>query len=106
MRLGIIINTNDPETVWNGFRLGLVALGQKHNVNMFLLGKGVEIEEIQHERFDVQNEIRQFNTSGGKILACGTCLKLRNKNGGLCSISSMHELLKLIEESDKLLTLG
>jgi hypothetical protein len=27
MRLGIIINTNNPETAWNALRLGSTALG-------------------------------------------------------------------------------
>lgn len=46
MRLGIILNTNAPETVFNALRLGNTALAAGHNVKVFLLGSGVEIETI------------------------------------------------------------
>ncbi|MBS3136666.1 DsrE family protein [Candidatus Woesearchaeota archaeon] len=43
----------------------------------------------------------------GQILACGTCLKSRHKGGSnVCPISTMQDLLKIVEESDKLLTFG
>jgi hypothetical protein len=29
MKLGIIINTDDPETAWNALRLGNTALGMR-----------------------------------------------------------------------------
>jgi len=44
MKISIILNTNEPETVWNAFRFGNEALSKNHTVKMFLLGKGVEIE--------------------------------------------------------------
>ena len=49
MKMGIIIGTNEPETVWNALRLGTTALKNDHEVNIFLLNKGVEIEEIKSE---------------------------------------------------------
>jgi uncharacterized protein involved in oxidation of intracellular sulfur len=43
----------------------------------------------------------------GEILACGTCLKARQKEEtAACPISTMKDLLKLTEESDKILTFG
>jgi len=44
MKLGLVIYSNDSETVWNAFRFGNFALNQKDAVNVFLLGKGVESE--------------------------------------------------------------
>ena len=44
MNIGIILNTNDPETSWNCFRFGNEALAKNHAVKIFLLGKGVEVE--------------------------------------------------------------
>ena len=43
MKLGVVLYSNDPETVYQAFRLGIYALGQGDSVNMFLLAKGVEI---------------------------------------------------------------
>ena len=34
MKLGIVISSNDPETVWNAFRFGSFALGQGDVVNV------------------------------------------------------------------------
>ena len=49
MKIGMIINTNDPETVWNAFRFGVTSLLMEHEVKVFLLGKGVESENIKDE---------------------------------------------------------
>ncbi|MDP2301370.1 MAG: hypothetical protein Q8N03_02960 [Ignavibacteria bacterium] len=42
MKLGIVIHSNDAETVWNAFRLGIFALHEGDSVKVFLLAKGVE----------------------------------------------------------------
>ena len=43
--------------------------------------------------------------SGGKIFACGTCLKQRNSAGSnLCPISTMKNMYDIIKESDKVVT--
>lgn len=105
MKLAIILNTNDAETVWNAFRFATTALRKKHDVAVFLLGKGVECEKVQDKRFDVQKTIASFKEKNGRILACGSCLRLRGRDEiGICPVSSMDELLQLVEESDKVLT--
>jgi len=107
MKIGIVISTNDPETVWNAFRFGNVALKENHSVKAFLINKGVEAECIKDEKFNVNEQLRSFAENKGEILACGSCLKVRKKEGsGVCPISTMKDLLKLVEESDKLLTFG
>jgi hypothetical protein len=60
MKIGIIINTNEPETVWNAFRFGVTSLLMEHEVKVFLLGKGVESESIKDEKFNVQEQIGLF----------------------------------------------
>ena len=82
MKLGIIVNHNDPETARNVLRLGNEALRTGNEVSMFLLG------------------------SGGNLLACGTCLGLRHQEAGVCSISTMSELIEMISDSDKVVTFG
>ncbi|PIR04699.1 MAG: DsrE family protein [Candidatus Liptonbacteria bacterium CG11_big_fil_rev_8_21_14_0_20_35_14] len=41
------------------------------------------------------------------MYACGTCLEIRGKKeAGVCPISTMTDLLKMVEESDKVLVFG
>ncbi|MBT9614118.1 MAG: DsrE family protein [Burkholderiales bacterium] len=105
MKLGIVISSNDPETVWNAFRVGSFALGQGDAVNVFLLGKGVECESLDTEHFAVTQVMWELADRGGKIDACGTCLKLRNAEAGnVCAFSTMQDLYRLTRESDRVLT--
>ena len=48
MKLGIILNSKDPETAWNVLRLGNEELSAGNETSIFLLGSGVEIENIKH----------------------------------------------------------
>ncbi len=108
MKIGIILNTNEAETVWNCFRFALEALKKNHFVKVFLLGKGVEAENIKYDKFFfLESTIKKFLKSNGTILACGTCLKLRGKEESkMCLISTMEEMLQVVEESDRVLTFG
>jgi uncharacterized protein involved in oxidation of intracellular sulfur len=106
MKLGIIVNTKDPETAWNALRLGNEALSGKHEVSIFLLGSGVEIQDIKDETFNVAEALQRFLTDGGKLMACRTCLSLRHQEAGVCSISTMAELVEMISESDKVVSFG
>ncbi len=107
MKIGIIVSTNEPETVWNAFRFGNTALKSNHDVKVFLINKGVEIEDIENEKYDVTEQTDLFLHDKGRILACGTCLKSRQKEGSnVCPISTMKELLALVEESDRIVTFG
>ena len=106
MKIGIILNSSDPETAWNAFRFGVEALDKKHDVKLFLLGKGVECN-IQNKKFNVRRMIGAFKKRGGVLLACGTCLKIRGKEkSGVCPVSTMDNMLSLVAESDKVLTFG
>ena len=106
MKLGIILNTNAPETVWNALRLGNEALAGGNETSMFLLGSGVEIQNIKDKTFDVAGALEKFLNSGGNLLACGTCLELRHQEAGICPISTMSELVEMISDSDKVVTFG
>ena len=107
MKIGIVIGTNEAEVVWNAFRFGVTSLKANHEAKVFLINKGVEIEDIKDEKHNVREQADLFIENKGKILACGTCLKSRQKEGSnICPISTMKDLLKLVEESDKILTFG
>ena len=103
----LIINTTETETVWNAFRFGSAALSRGHEVSVFLLGAAVEIEKIGDERFDVQKLVLRFDELGGVALSCGTCLRLREMDASaVCPMSTMDDLVRLTEESDRVLTFG
>ncbi len=106
MKLGIILNSKDPETTWNALRLSNEALDSGNEVSVFLLGSGVEIENIKDKTFDVAGALEKFLNSGGNLLACGTCLELRHQESGICPISTMSELVEMIVNSDKVVTFG
>lgn len=105
MNLGIVIYSNDAETVWNAFRFANFSLKEGDNVKIFLLAKGVEYEELDSEKFDIKKQAKSFLEQNGKIFACGTCLKNRESEGSeTCPMSSMKDLYELIKESDKIVS--
>lgn len=105
MKLGLIIYSNDSETVWNAFRFGNFALNQKDEVNVFLLGKGVEAESLDTDKFKVTEQMKTLIATGGKIFACGSCLKIRRSEGSeTCPLSTMKDLYTIIKENDKIVT--
>ncbi len=53
MKVGIVVNSNDSETVWNAFRFGNFALAMGDEVKVFLIGKGVEVESLDTDKFKV-----------------------------------------------------
>ncbi len=106
MKLGIIVNTNDPEKAWNALRLGNEALAAGNETDLFLLGSGVEIVSIKNKVFNVTGALKKFLNNGGNLLACGTCLELRHQEAGVCPISTMSELVEMISDSDKVVTFG
>lgn len=105
MKISIVISSNDPETVWNVLRFANFSLKEGNGVKIFLLGKGVEVEQISNDTFDTLNQLITFTDGGGEIMACTGCLKLRNSEGTeLCPLSTMRDMYEMIKESDKLLT--
>jgi uncharacterized protein involved in oxidation of intracellular sulfur len=105
MKMGVIIYSNDAETVWNAFRLGDFALKEGDQVKVFLLAKGVEVESLDTDRFKISEQMRSFIDHGGQIFACGTCLKIRQAEGtDLCPVSTIKDLYEIVKESDRVIT--
>jgi sulfur relay (sulfurtransferase) complex TusBCD TusD component (DsrE family) len=104
-RIGIIISSNDAETVWNAFRFANFASLEGDSVSVFLLGKGVESADIGTEEFNVKEMMEVFKGNGGTIYACGTCLRSRNSEGSeLCPLSTMADMYEIVKRSEKILT--
>ena len=105
IKIGIVISTNDAETVWNALRLANYSIAENDTVSIFLLGKGVELSNISNNEFDIKSELNNFIDKGGNILACGTCMRSRKMEGSkTCPVSSLSDLYNLIRTNEKILT--
>ena len=105
MKIGIVIYSDDPETVWNAFRFGNFALKKGDKTKVFLMGKGVECESLSTEKFNTTEQIQSFIDNGGEIFACGSCLKIRHYEGSqTCTFSNMETFYRIVKESDKIVT--
>lgn len=103
MKLAVVISSNEPENAWNAFRLANLALEKKDTMNVFLLNGGVECLE-DNGKYSTKTLSGQFEEKGGRVLACGTCIKGR-KMGEVCDISNMERLYNVIRESDRIVFL-
>ena len=105
MKLGIVIYSDHPETVWNAFRLANFSLNKKDQVKVFLMANGVEAESLSNERFNILDQMNIFLDGNGTLLACGTCIQIRKKDSSeLCPVSSMGDLYEIIKQSDKIIS--
>ncbi|HBL17141.1 MAG: sulfur reduction protein DsrE [Elusimicrobia bacterium GWA2_69_24] len=105
MKLGVVISVAEAETAWNALRLANFAKKQGDEVAVFFMGPGVDSVETKDQRFDVKAQAEDFRRAGGKLLACGTCLKLRERDGSeVCPLSTMKDLYELVRDSDRVVT--
>ncbi len=105
MKIGVIISSNDAETCWNALRYANFSLGQKDEVKVFFMGKGVEYQKVSTDKYNTVEQADKFLRSAGKIYACGTCIKSRDQEGSeACPISTMKDMYEIIKESDRVVT--
>lgn len=107
MKLGIIIYSHDPETVWNAFRLGVVSAKKADTVKVFLLGKGVECQALMMDDmpFPVTEVMKEFVDAGGEVLACDTCLAFRESEGlEMCSVFTIEDLYEVVSGVDRVVS--
>ncbi len=105
MKIGIVIYSNDAETVWNAFRYGNFALKDGDQVKVFLTGKGVEAESLDTDKFGITRQMKDFLVNGGTIGACGTCLKIRSlESTEICPLAGLKDMHAIIRESDRIIT--
>jgi hypothetical protein len=103
--IGIIIYSNDVETVWNAFRFANFSKKQGDTVTIFLLGKGVELDDLVKSDKNIKEQTDTFLSNGGTILGCGTCLKSRNNNEPqVCKFSSLKDLYDIVRKNKTVLT--
>ncbi len=105
MKIGVIISSNDAETCWNALRYANFCLGQKDEVDVFFIGKGVEYQKVSTDKFNTIEQANKFLRSSGKIYACGTCIKSREQEGSeMCPISTMKDMHEIVKKSDRVVT--
>jgi len=105
MKIGVIISSNNPETCWNALRYANFCLEQKDEVKMFFMGKGVEYQKIGTDKFNTAEQAAKFMQAGGRIYACGSCIKSREQEGSeMCPISTMKDMYEIVKESDRVVT--
>jgi|SRR3989338_10671846 len=108
MKLGIILQSNKQEHAWNTLRFCITALKAGNQVEIFLMNEGTELDAISDSKdFDISAKVAEFKKLKGEMYACGTCLKVRDKEESkVCPIATMSDLLKMVESSDKVLVFG
>lgn len=106
MKLAIVISTKHAETNWNAFRLANLSLKKGDEVNIFLLGEGVEYDKFSSEKFNIRGQVDALLQSNkAKIVACGTCMKLREQQSTeACPIGRLEDFYSLVANSDKVIT--
>ena len=106
MKLTIVLSTTHAETNWNALRLANLALKKGDEVNLFLLGEAVEYENASNIKFNIKQQVDTFLKSDkAKIVACGTCMKLRHQESTkTCPMGGLEDFYNLVASSDKVLT--
>ncbi len=105
MKVGIVLSSNDSEIVWNAFRYGNFALATGDELKVFLIGKGVELESLDTEVFNIKEQRQAFSVGGGKTFACGTCLGIHRLEAPKDStVATLKDLYEIVKESDRILT--
>lgn len=106
MKLGIVLSSSHAETNWNALRLANLSLEKGDEVRIFLMGEGVEYEKNSSEKFNINEQLQKIvNYQTAKILACGTCLKIRQQGATeTCPISTLKDFYEVVAWAEKLLT--
>ena len=70
------------------------------------MGEAVECEGLIHEKYNVDEQLRNYVNAGGEIFACGTCIKSRQLENSIevCPISTMVDCVNVVVWADKTVT--
>jgi sulfur relay (sulfurtransferase) complex TusBCD TusD component (DsrE family) len=104
MKIGILVSTNDPETLWNAFRFANLCMNTDvtNEVTMFLNAKAVDYEKHDSGNFNLKELAKTFTLSDGILLACGKCLGFRGlEENEVCHKGSQKDLYEMLATSDK-----
>lgn len=103
--IGIVLYSNDVETIYNALRLAIYSQEWDNQVSIFLLGKGVELEGIVLENADIKAQVESFIDLGGVIMGCQTCFQSRKQSESkICKVSCIQDLYDLVKKNQIVLT--
>jgi tRNA 2-thiouridine synthesizing protein D len=105
MKIGILISTGNPETLWNALRFANLCLNTDNNneVSIFLNAKAVAYESVDTEKFNIKELAKTFVLSEGNLIACGKCLGFRGlQENEVCRKGNQKDLYEMVMTSDKL----
>jgi peroxiredoxin family protein len=69
MRIGLIITTSEAELVWGALRLANRALEAGDEVEVFLVGPGVDYRQGESDTFPIGEQARSLVGQGGRLSA-------------------------------------
>lgn len=110
MKLALILSRNDPETIWNAFRLANTSLAYDNEVHVFLLGAGVEAASTNSLKYNIKEQMDIFREEGGLLTGCHVCAESREEEMPFlmedlsCDMGSMQDLYALVKDYDKVLS--
>ena len=106
--IGMLIYSDDAETVWNAMRLAVYSQSQGDFVVIFVLGRGTDIfmqKQDDNDVYNVQNISDTFLHNGGTIYLCATCAWARNtEDVQSCTITSIADMYQIVKRSKIVLT--
>ncbi len=69
MNIALIACSDDPEILWNCFRLGNLMLEQMDEVTIFLDGPSVNYTTLSSEIYPIHDQAKLFTLSEGMLQA-------------------------------------
>ncbi len=102
--IGIVLYSNDVETVFNALRLANYSQEWDNKVQIFLLGKGVDLEGLMTENKDIKEQVEKFIDLGGVLMGCQTCFNARQKGSKICKVGCIQDLYELVKKNQVVLT--
>ncbi len=69
MKIAMMVTQENPEVVWNAFRLANMMLEGMDDVSIFLNGPSVKFEESDSPQFPLKELAKIFTLSEGVLLA-------------------------------------
>ncbi len=69
MNFALIACNDNPEILWNCFRMGNLMLEQMDEVTIFLDGPSVNYEQLSSEKFPIHEQAKLFTLSEGVLQA-------------------------------------
>ena len=103
--IGIVIYSNDLETIWNALRFANFSKSQGDTVSVFLLGAGVESVNLGKSNIYIRSEMDTFLMHNGYITGCGVSLQVhKNFDPQICKSASMKDLYDLVRKNKIVMT--